>query len=84
MKLYIAGENPHGVDPNTPRERCDRDIYDFVIKQGTEFSRLVSFFYKQTIQRNIKLKGELDGNKQRTNAEDVRGSETRSRKKGSR
>ena len=60
MKLYIAGENPHGVDPNTPRGRCDNDIHDFIESQGIEMNRLVSFFYKGSVLRNIKLKQELE------------------------
>ena len=59
VKLYIAGENPHGVDPNTPRVRCDNDIHDFIESQGIEMNRLVSFFYKGSVLRNIKLKQEL-------------------------
>jgi len=60
MRLYVAGENPHGVDPNTPREKCDRDIHDYIEGQGIEMNRLVSFFYKASVLRNIKLKQELE------------------------
>lgn len=66
MKLYIAGENPHGVNPNTPRERCDNDIHDFIESQGIEMNRLVSFFYKGSVLRNIKLKKELEDERENT------------------
>jgi hypothetical protein len=59
-RLYIAGENPHGVDPNTPRGRSDRDIYDFMATQAMEMNRLVSNYYKASVNRNILLKKELE------------------------
>lgn len=71
-RLYVAGENPHGVDPNTPRGKSDRDIHDFIESQGIEMNRLVSFFYKSSVLRNIELKKELleeekgEGKKRRT------------------
>lgn len=69
MNLYIAGENPHGVDPNTPKGRSDMDIHDFITSQGIEMNRLVSFYYKKSVSNNIELIKELEGIKRASKKE---------------
>ena len=64
MKLYIAGENPHGVNPNSNGHQSDRDIHNYIESQGIEMNRLVSFFYKASVLRNIKLKQELEAERE--------------------
>lgn len=58
MKIYVAGSNYYGIDPDSDHSESDRDMMKLCEDLGVSYNRLVSFYYLKEVRTAMELKKE--------------------------